>query len=127
FLAAEHYGVKADICTLAKALGGGVPIGAMLAREEVAAGFEPGSHASTFGGNYLASRAALAVLDALIEDGVLEAGARAGERLRSGLEELTGRHPQVARSVRGKGLMLGVELAAGGKEMVRRCLERGLL
>lgn len=127
FLAAEHYGVKADICTLAKALGGGVPIGAMLAREEVAQGFEPGSHASTFGGNYLASRAALAVLDALTEDGVLAAGARAGERLRTGLEELAARHPRVARSVRGKGLMLGVELAAGGKEMVRRCLERGLL
>lgn len=127
FLAAEHYGVKADICTLAKALGGGVPIGAMLATEEAASGFEPGSHASTFGGNYLASRAGLAVLAALFEDGVLAAGARAGQRLRAGLESLSARYPQVGGEVRGEGLILGVELKAGGSTMLARCMERGLL
>lgn len=127
FLAAEHFGVKADITTLAKALGAGVPIGATLATEEAASGFEPGSHASTFGGNYLAARAGLAVLTALDEDGLLEAGARAGERLRSGLEALVEKYPAVGAEVRGKGLMLGVELRAGGKEMLSRCMERGLL
>ncbi len=127
FLAAEHFNVRADITTLAKALGSGVPIGATLATEEAATGFEPGSHASTFGGNYLAARAGLAVMDALEEDGLLAAGARAGERLRAGLEELIRRYPAVGAEVRGKGLMLGVELRAGGTEMLSRCMERGLL
>lgn len=127
FLAAEHYGVRADITTLAKALGGGVPIGATLASEDVAAGFEPGSHASTFGGNPLAARAGLAVLTALTEDGVLKAGARAGERLRAGLENLVARYGSVASEVRGKGLMLGVELRVGGKEILTGCMDRGLL
>src|SRR5690606_33977438 len=95
FLAAEQYGVKAGICTLAKGLGGGVPIGAMLATEEAAKGFEPGSHASTFGGNFLATRVALAVLDVLYNDGVLERVPQAAQRLWQGLKGLAERHPKV--------------------------------
>lgn len=127
FLAAEHYGVRADICTLAKGLGGGVPIGAMLATERVAQGFEPGSHASTFGGNYLACRAGLAVMEALLDDGVLDRAAAAGERLRQGLVALSRRHPGVFGEVRGLGLMLGVELHVAGSEFVAACTRHGLL
>ena len=127
FLAAEHYGVKADICTLAKGLGGGVPIGAMLATEEVSRGFEPGSHASTFGGNFLACRAALTVLEVLLDDGVLERVAPAGEKLRQGLVELSRRHPQVLGDVRGLGLMLGVELKVAGSRFLAACLDKGIL
>ena len=127
FLAAEHYGVKADICTLAKALGGGVPIGAMLATEQVAKGFQPGSHASTFGGNFLATRAALAVLDALYEDGALEAGRRAADRLWKALGELVARWPAAALELRGKGLMIGIELGVPGQQVYEGCLSRGLL
>lgn len=127
FLAAEHYGVKADICTLAKALGGGVPIGAMLATEEVAAGFEPGSHASTFGGNFLATRAALAVLDALYEDGILASSQSAADRLAAELDALSERYPDVVAGRRGLGLMIGVELKVPGDRVYQGCLDRGLL
>src|SRR5690606_22159279 len=127
FLAAEQYGVKADICTLAKGLGGGVPIGAMLATEEAAKGFEPGSHASTFGGNFLATRAALAVLDVLYNDGVLERVPQAAQRLWKGLKGLAERHPKVLGEVRGLGLMLGVELKVPGSRFLNGCLEKGLL
>ena len=127
FLAAEQYGVKADICTLAKGLGGGVPIGAMLATEEAAKGFEPGSHASTFGGNFLATRAALAVLDVLFNDGVLERVPQAAQRLWKGLKGLAERHPKVLGEVRGLGLMLGVELKVPGSRFLNGCLEKGLL
>lgn len=127
FLAAEQLGVKADICTLAKGLGGGVPIGAMLATEEAAKGFEPGSHASTFGGNFLATRAALAVLDVLFNDGVLERVPQAAQRLWKGLKGLAERHPKVLGEVRGLGLMLGVELKVPGSRFLNGCLEKGLL
>ena len=127
FLAAEHYGVQADICTLAKGLGGGVPIGAALATERVARAFEPGTHASTFGGNFLAARAGLAVLEALFEDGVLQRAATAGERLREGLIALSRRRPEVFGEVRGLGLMLGVELKAAGSQFLSACLKRGIL
>lgn len=127
FLAAEQLGVKADICTLAKGLGGGVPIGAMLATEEAAKGFEPGSHASTFGGNFLATRAALAVLDVLYNDGVLERVPQAAQRLWKGLKGLAERHPKVLGEVRGLGLMLGVELKVPGSRFLNGCLEKGLL
>ena len=76
FFAFEHFGIKPDIVTLAKALGGGLPIGAMIARAEIASSFTPGSHGSTFGGNPVASAAAVAVIDALEQDGVLENATR---------------------------------------------------
>ncbi|MBO8142713.1 MAG: acetylornithine transaminase [Firmicutes bacterium] len=106
----EHYGVRPDILTLAKALAGGVPIGAMLAREEVAAAFEPGAHASTFGGNPFACRVALAVLDTIVGQDLPAKAKEAGDYLRRGLERLAARLDCVSE-VRGMGLLVGLELA----------------
>lgn len=124
-LALEHYGVRPDIVTLSKALGGGVPIGATLANGQVGATFKPGDHASTFGGNPLACAAAMAVLRVL-RGGLLEQAARMGEVFRRGLEELAGRHPQVLQ-VRGLGLMLAAELDRPGQAVVDACRDKGLL
>ncbi len=122
----EHYGVAPDIMTLAKALGGGLPLGAMLAKEEVAQSFGPGSHASTFGGNPLACSVGLAVLKTLIQGGVLKNCGRMGEVFFKGLESLKERFP-VVREVRGKGLILGTELERQGSKIVEDCLKEGLL
>ena len=127
FFAHQHYGITPDIMTLAKALGGGFPIGAMLAREEAAAGFGPGDHASTFGGNPLACAAALATVGTILEDSFLEQVNRAAAHFRSRLAELQDRFP-VIREVRGLGLLVGVELSAPvGRAVLERCRERGLL
>jgi len=115
----QHFGIEPDIFTLAKGLGGGVPIGAIVAREEVAAAFQPGYHASTFGGNPLVCAAALATLQVITAPGFLEQVQARGEYFRSLLAELG--------PVRGKGLMLGLELPGPGAEIVARCQERGLL
>jgi acetylornithine/N-succinyldiaminopimelate aminotransferase len=122
----EQLGVQPDVMTLAKGLGGGVPIGACLATEPVAAAFTPGTHASTFGGNPLACAAALAVLRALLEGRVLEHGRRMGEHLAKGLLDLKERLPIVA-GVRGLGLLQGMELKAEGRPIVMDCLARGVL
>ena len=126
FFAYEHYGVEPDIFTLAKALGNGFPIGAMVAREEVAAAFSPGDHASTFGGNPLACAAALATLEYMLGHGVIENAARVGAYFKERLLELAGEFPFI-REVRGVGLLLGIELTIEGAPIVARCRERGLL
>ena len=126
FLAHQHYGVEPDIFTLAKALGGGFPIGAAVAREEVAAAFVPGDHASTFGGNPLACAAGLAAMDQLINQGVVENAARVGEYFMGKLVEMSSRYSFV-REVRGMGLILGLELAVDGRQIVSRCQDNGLL
>lgn len=115
----QHFGIEPDIFTLAKGLGGGVPIGAIVAREDVAAAFQPGDHASTFGGNPLVCAAALATLEIIRAPGFLKQVQAKGEYFRSLLAELG--------PVRGKGLMLGLELPGPGAEVVARCQERGLL
>lgn len=123
----EHYGIRPDIVTLAKALGGGLPIGATLATEDAAQGFEPGAHASTFGGNPLVTTVAYEVLRVLQEE-ELPARARAmGERLVSGLVELGREYPELLGGVRGKGLLVGVELKVPGLPLVEAAMERGLL
>lgn len=122
----EHFDVTPDIITLAKSLGGGVPIGATGATEEVAQGFVPGSHASTFGGNPLATAAAEAYLKALLADGVLENASRLGELLISKLSEVAAKHSSV-KEVRGKGLMLGVELDFQAGEIVGRFLQERII
>ena len=109
WFAYEHFGVEPDIMTLAKALGGGVPIGACLATDRVASAFEPGDHASTFGGNFLACAAALAALEAIEEDQLVERAAEMGEHMTGRLTELQGGKPVVGE-VRGRGLMLAIEL-----------------
>jgi predicted acetylornithine/succinylornithine family transaminase len=123
----QHYDVEPDVITLAKGLGGGVPIGAMLAREPTASAFEPGDHASTFGGSPLPAAAALATLEALEEEGLAENATRVGERLAQGLAAMQEKVGLV-EEIRARGLMIGVDLArpvAG--EVKQGCVERGLL
>jgi predicted acetylornithine/succinylornithine family transaminase len=122
----EHSGVEPDVMTLAKALGGGLPLGAMLAKDEVARSLTPGSHASTFGGNPVSCSAGLAVLKALTRDGVLENCAQMGKLLLDGLHSLKASFP-VIRHVRGRGLLLGMELDMEAAKIVEDCLTSGLL
>lgn len=119
-------GVRPDVMTLAKALGNGLPIGACIAREEVA--FGPGEHASTFGGGPVPCAGALAVLDVIAEEGLLANCRAQGERLVAGLAEAVGRSPAV-EEVRGAGLLVGVELAEAlpPREVVTEALRRGLV
>lgn len=122
----EHFGVEPDIFTAAKALGGGIPIGAVLAKAEVASAFMPGDHGTTFGGNPLACAAGLAVMDALVNDGLIDKCASTGAYFKTKLEELKAKHGFI-RDVRGMGLMLGMELdnAIHGKDVVNRALHEG--
>lgn len=122
----QHYDVKPDIITLAKALGSGVPIGAMLAKEEIAPLLVPGSHASTFGGNFLACQAALTTLKTIEEEGLLENATLMGNYLMERLKELKGKYSFIS-DVRGKGLMVGLELTIEGASMVNKCLKKRLL
>lgn len=122
-----HWGVEPDVMTLAKALGGGLPLGAVVAKEEVAEAFSPGDHASTFGGNPVSCRAGCAVMDELLHGGVLENCRRMGAYLAEGLRDLAARRGRISE-VRGKGLMIGVELEGPwAKGVSRACLERGIL
>lgn len=122
----ENYGVTPDIMTLAKGLAGGVAIGAMLATDEVAGTFGPGSHASTFGGNPLASAAGVAALKATLEEGVLENCRKVGAYLTNRLEGLKKEFAFI-KEIRGKGLIVAMELDRPGAEIVTKCLESGLL
>ncbi len=115
-----------DVMALAKALGGGVPIGALCTSERIAAAFTPGAHGTTFGGNPLACAAAIAALRTIVQPDFLAHVVTVGRRLRDGLERLADRHPRV-QAVRGHGLMLGMVLDGPGGEVVARCLAGGLL
>jgi predicted acetylornithine/succinylornithine family transaminase len=125
-LACQHYDVKPDLLTLAKALGGGFPIGATLASADVAAAFQPGDHASTFGGNPLACAAALAAMEVLLTGGVVENAAAIGAYMFDKLAELKGKYGYV-KEVRGLGLLLGMELTVEGTDIVNGCRGKGLL
>ncbi len=124
--ACDREGVAPDILTLAKALGNGFPVGAVLATEQAAAAFTPGSHGSTFGGNPLAMAAGLATLEVLREDGFLEHVRERGASFLGKLKTLQQRHP-VVREVRGRGLLLGMELDREGADIVRKAMEQGIL
>jgi acetylornithine/succinyldiaminopimelate/putrescine aminotransferase len=124
----EHFGITPDIMTLAKGLGGGAPIGAMLATDKAASAFKPGNHASTFGGNPLVCAAAVATIETLLEDGfILDQCNRMGKYFREKLEELKEEFPNMIMEIRGMGLLLGMELTRDGDPIVRACLERGML
>ncbi|MCL4474637.1 MAG: acetylornithine transaminase [Nitrospirae bacterium] len=124
----ENFGVVPDIMTLAKGLGGGFPIGAMLATNKVSAAFQPGNHASTFGGNPLACAAAIATMETLLEDGfILDQCRRMGEYLLKGLNELKKEHPSVITDVRGIGLLVGMELTRECTTIVKACMDRGVI
>jgi acetylornithine aminotransferase len=122
----EQLGVEPDVMTLAKGLGGGMPIGACLATDNAASAFTHGSHASTFGGNPLACAASLAVLRVLLDGRVLEQSRVTGNYLAKGLQDLKDRLP-IVKDVRGLGLLLGLELSVDGKPVVTDCLARGVL
>ncbi len=128
FLAAEHEGVTPDIVTLAKALGSGVPIGACLASPKAATGFEPGTHGSTFGGNPLSCAAALATLDVIEGERLIENAATVGTHLRGRLTEMGARHSGLLKEVRGEGLLIGIEFTRPvAKDLVRALLKDGVL
>jgi predicted acetylornithine/succinylornithine family transaminase len=122
----QHWGVKPDIVTLAKALAGGVAMGGLVAKPEVAEKLKPGTHAATFGGNPLAARAALATIETIEQDGLLDRAVQIGERFRSRFLSLKEKCPLVT-DVRVKGAMIGVELSVEGAAVVQGCLEKGLL
>ena len=122
----QGWGVTPDAATLAKGLAGGVPIGALLATQKAAEAFQPGDHASTFGGNPLATAAGCVVLEELFDGGLLENVQIVGEQLRQGLLALQQEFP-VILEVRGKGLMQGMELSIPAAQVVKGAMERGLL
>lgn len=122
----EHFGITPDIMTLAKALGNGLPIGAMLATDEAATGFSPGAHASTFGGTPLVTRVALEVCRTLEDEKMIDQAAENGAYLREQLKVLQSRH-SVIRQVRGYGLLAGVELDVPAAPLVTACMHKGYL
>ena len=122
----EHTGIEPDIMPLAKALGGGIPVGAMVARAEVAESLSLGSHGSTFGGNAVACAAGVAVIETLLNDGVLENCQKMGAYFLSKLQALKDKFSFITE-VRGQGLILGAELDRDGADIATICLEEGLL
>jgi len=125
WFAYQHYDVEPDIMTMAKALGGGLAIGAMMATDKVAASLVPGKHASTFGGNNLACAAGVAVIEAIEEGGLIEKAVEIGQYTQDKLLALKEKY-SIIQGVRGKGLMIGAQLNAPGADIVSQCLERGL-
>jgi acetylornithine/N-succinyldiaminopimelate aminotransferase len=124
----EHFGITPDIMTIAKGLGGGVPIGAMLAIDRVASAFQPSTHATTFGGNPLVCAAAIATIETILEDGfILDQCNRMGKYLMERLEQLKVEFPSLIIEVRGMGLLVAMELTRDGDSIVRACLEKGVL
>jgi acetylornithine/N-succinyldiaminopimelate aminotransferase len=121
----QHFDVEPDIITMAKALGGGVAIGAMMAKAEVAKSLVPGTHASTFGGNPLACAAGVAVIEAIEQENLLTNANRMGQYAMEKLGQLKEKYP-IIDHVRGKGLMIGVQLTESGGGIVDKCLENGL-
>jgi acetylornithine/N-succinyldiaminopimelate aminotransferase len=126
WFAHQHDGVKPDVMTLAKSLAGGVACGAMLARPEVAEKLKPGTHAATFGGNPIACRAALAAIETIEEDGLLERAEHLGERFLRRFEALKPKCPLI-QDIRIRGAMIGVELSVEGGNIVHQCMQRQLL
>lgn len=126
FMGYQHYDIEPDIITLAKALGGGFPIGAMLAKAHVAAAFRPGDHASTFGGNPLACAAALATMETMINRNVLENVVEVGGYFMGKLKALAEKCPSITE-VRGSGLIIGVDVTVDVAEVMTKCREAGLL
>lgn len=124
----EHYGITPDIMTIAKGLGGGVPIGAVLATDKVAVAFQPATHGSTFGGNPLACAAAVATVEVILEDDfILDQCRRMGKYFKKRLEDLKKEFPSIIADVRGMGLLIGMELTRDGAPVVKACMERGIL
>lgn len=126
FFAHQHFGIAPDVIALAKGLGGGFPIGAILAKEKFAAAFEPGDHGTTFGGNALACAAGLECVTRIEKPTFLDSVRKRSERLRNGLKKLQADGKAIV-AIRGIGLMVGVELDFLGKPVIQSCMDNGLL
>jgi len=122
----QNYGVTPDIMTLAKALAGGLPIGVMVVKKEIADTLKPGMHASTFGGSPLVCKSALGVFRAIQKEKLLTNTNKMGEYLLEALEELKQKYSFI-KEIRSMGLMIGIELTGEGKSIVENCLNKGLL
>jgi len=123
----EHYEIEPDIMTSAKALGAGLPMGAMLVTNQVAQGFKPGDHASTFGGNPIISAAAVANIETIILKDIVPNAAKQGDYLRKSLEQLLKDFPKLFTEVRGLGLVQGVQMTRDALPLVLKCAREGLL
>jgi acetylornithine/N-succinyldiaminopimelate aminotransferase len=126
FFAYEHFGIEPDIMTLAKALANGLPIGAMLASEEVAQAFGPGAHASTFGGTPIITAASIQVVKVLLEEKLFHHCAKIGAYFKERLQDFKAKHESIV-DVRGMGLLLGMKLKVEGDTIVNSCMEKGFL
>lgn len=122
----EHFGVTPDVMTLAKALGGGMPIGAVLASEKVGSAIDWGDHGTTFGGNPLACAAALATIETMEEEGMLKQATEKGAWLKAEVERVRSEYPEI-KEIRGYGLMIGIELTIESKPVVITMMEHGVL
>jgi acetylornithine/N-succinyldiaminopimelate aminotransferase len=127
FWAHQHEGLQPDIITTSKALANGLPMGAMLCTEEAAQGFAPGSHATTFGGGALISAVAAKVVDILLRDALPQRAAQVGALARDLFTDLQARFPDKISMVRGRGLMLGIELAFPGQAVWQDLLDAGFV
>jgi len=122
----EHHKIKPDIVTLAKAVGNGFPVGVMMTSDRIASAFQPGNHASTFGGNPLAMAASLATMENILNHGILENVIKVGEYFLKRLHELKSRYTAI-KDIRGRGLIIGMELTFEGAGIVKECMDKGLL
>ena len=127
FFGFKHYDIQPDIVVIAKAIGGGLPLGAILGNEKVADVLTYGAHGSTFGGNPVACAAGCAVMEEIIEKGLMVQAGIIGEYLKSKAKELQKQFPSVIKEVRGYGCMLGIELNRNGQPVVDELLNRGIL
>ncbi|PTN38748.1 aspartate aminotransferase family protein [Desulfonatronum sp. SC1] len=127
FWAHQHAALRPDVLTTSKALANGLPMGAMLCTDEAALGFEPGSHGTTFGGGPVPSMVAAKVIDILFRDNLPDRAARLGELAQGLFREVQAAHPGKITDVRGRGLMLGIELAFPGQDVWRGLLESGFV
>ncbi|MEL7640548.1 MAG: aspartate aminotransferase family protein [Solidesulfovibrio sp.] len=127
FWAFQNYGLEPDIVTCSKALANGLPMGAVLATDAVAAGFVPGSHATTFGGGALVSAAAAKTIAIMNDDRLAERAARMGDFAMALFEDVRAAYPDKIATIRGMGLMLGIELTFPGAEVWRKLLDRGFI
>ncbi len=124
--ACDHWNTAPDILCLAKGIAGGVPMGATLVRQNILASMSKGEHSSTFGGNPISCAAGIAALDSLTEDGLIENSAKMGEKFRKGLEELKEKHTMI-REIRGKGLMIGIEMKFEVRDILMTLIKKGVL
>ncbi len=127
FFAFDHFGFRPDVVVVAKPLGGGLPLGAILGSERVAETFSIGAHGTTFGGNPVACAAGVATLEQIVEKGAMANAASVGEYLKSRFEDLKHEYPDLIREVRGRGMMLGIDLTVEGTPFVDKLLQRRIL